>query len=67
METLVGKTSEWNLPLFIASLDLKKAFDRVEHGALFQALRDQGVEEPYISLLLEIYREPNPKTRASVR
>ena len=64
-ETLIGKTSEWNLPLFIASLDLKKAFDRVEHGALFQALRDQGAEEPYISLLLEMYRDQTATANGS--
>ena len=28
-ENLISKTLEWNLPLWMASLDLKKAFDRV--------------------------------------
>ena len=49
------KLHEWKLPLFIASLDLKKAFDRVEHKALFEALRTQGVDEPHLALLMDIY------------
>jgi retron-type reverse transcriptase len=57
VEMLVGKAAEWNLPLFIASLDLKKAFDKVDHRALFNALRSQGVSEPYIALLLELYSD----------
>jgi len=55
VEILISKTAEWNLPIFIASLDLKKAFDRIEHEALFEALRSQGVDEPHLALLMEIY------------
>ena len=51
----VHKTSEWNLPLFIASLDRKKAFDRIEHASLFAALRGQGIGEEYVALLMELY------------
>lgn len=54
-ETVCGKTLEWNVPLFTASLDLKKAFDRVEYKALFEALSAQGVDDAYISLLARLY------------
>ena len=40
---------------FPASLDLTKAFNRVEHNQLFQALREQHVPQPYIALLRAIY------------
>ena len=33
------QTNEYNLHLYIASLALKKVFDRIEYEALFQALR----------------------------
>ena len=39
----------------MASLDLKKAFDRVEHSSLFAALRQQNIDDPSIALLLDIY------------
>ena len=55
VETLASRTSEWNLPLWIASLDLRKAFDRIDHTAMVQALREQGVEDPEVALLLDLY------------
>ena len=53
-ETLILKIIEYHLPLCMVSLDLKKAFDRVHHNALFDALRGQDVGDPTIALLLEI-------------
>ena len=41
----------YGLPVWIS----KKAFDRIEHKALFEALRAQFVDEPEIALLLELY------------
>ena len=38
----------------MVSLDLKKAFDGVQHNAIFDALRGQDVGDPTIALLLEI-------------
>ena len=35
----------------VASSDLKKASDRMEHNAFFDALAKQGVESSYIQLL----------------
>ena len=49
-ETVCGKNTEWNSEIWSASLDLTKAFDRVEHSQLFQALREQHVPQPYIAL-----------------
>ncbi|GBN40131.1 Retrovirus-related Pol polyprotein from type-2 retrotransposable element R2DM, partial [Araneus ventricosus] len=40
---------------FIASLDLKKAFDSVSHEAVFTALRAQAVDPRFIELLKSIY------------
>ena len=54
---MIGETSEWNLPLWIASLDLRKAFDRVLHRPLFETLRYQNVPEGYIHLLAALYKQ----------
>jgi len=40
LETMVGKCIEWREPLWIASLDLRKASDRIEFDSLFHALSD---------------------------
>ena len=51
LESVISKTIEWNLPLWMVSIDLRKAFDRISYPALFQALREQNVPESYIQLL----------------
>ena len=55
METMVSKSLEFNTDLWVISVDLKKAFDRVEHAALFQSLRNHGLEQSYCNLLNRIY------------
>ena len=54
-ETVCGKSIEWNFIIWIARLDLTKAFVRVEHNQLFQALRGQHVPQPYIASVTAIY------------
>ena len=57
VETLVSKSLEWNFDVWCASLDLKKAFDRIEHAALFNAMSAHGVPAPYLNLIAELYQE----------
>ena len=54
-EEMISKSFEFHFPLWIVSIDLRKAFDRIEHNKLSQALRKQGLEEGYIGLLQKIY------------
>ena len=46
---------ECHLPLWVASLHLKKIFDRIEYRTLFAALWEQGIDESMIALLLDLY------------
>ena len=46
---------EWQVPVWTATLDFKKAFDTVSHHALWQALAQQGVQHGYIHLLTKLY------------
>ena len=57
LENVIGKSIEYNLPLWMVSLDMRKAFDRIEFGPLFDALRSQCDPEPYIALLMVLYEE----------
>ena len=36
---IIEKTNEYNLPLCVGFIDYEKAFDSVEHFAIFEALR----------------------------
>ena len=52
---LIEKCQEWNAELWIAAVDYKKAFDSVEHECIWQALKEQGVPQPYIHLMERLY------------
>ena len=55
-DTIVAKAIEWDFEIWCASLDLKKAFDRVEFVCVFQALERQGVPQDYVRLLRTLYK-----------
>ena len=57
LENMIGKSIEFNTPLWMASIDLRKAFDRIQYGPLFKAIRGQGISDSYIALLTELYRD----------
>ena len=52
---LAEKAREYQLPLWICAVDFKKAFDTVEHPALWTALSGQGVDKRYIAILQRLY------------
>ena len=54
---LFEKCMEWNQEIWFGLVDFEKAFDTVEHGALWNVLRGFGVDECYIHLLMKLYRD----------
>ena len=54
-DNVCARSLEYNCEIWVASIDLRKAFDRIHHPALFRALRHQGVSEGYLQLLQELY------------
>ena len=55
LENVCGKCLAWESDIWFASLDLQKAFDRIEHDFLFQALQTQGVPDTYLQVLRRLY------------
>ena len=53
---LIEKANEFGIPICIAFVDYEKAFDSVDFVPVMEALKNQGVEKPYIDILTEIYR-----------
>ena len=45
------------MPLSIGFIDYEKAFDSVEHFAIFKALRKTNINYTYMNILLNIYSQ----------
>ena len=58
---IIEKTNEYNLPLCIGFVDFEKAFDSIEHPAMFRSLRNIGINETYINILEDIYTDATAK------
>lgn len=52
---VIERYTEYNKKLYLAFVDYTKAFDTISHCALWNALKEQGVHNHYIRLLIEIY------------
>ena len=47
----------------MAFVDYEKAFDSIQHRAVFEALRKHGVQEKYINIIKETYTEGTAQVR----
>ncbi|GFO00543.1 endonuclease-reverse transcriptase [Plakobranchus ocellatus] len=56
LNQVIEKSNEYNLPLCVGFIDYEKAFDSVEHFAIFDALRKININETYVTILENIYR-----------
>jgi hypothetical protein len=57
------ETHDFQIPVWAAALDFKKAFDSVEHGSLWKALVNQGVPSGYIRILAGLYTGQTGRVR----
>ena len=60
---VLEKTTEYNIPLYMAIVDYEKAFDSIQHRAVFEALRPHGVQEKYVNIIKETYAEGTAQIR----
>ena len=67
LDSIVGKCLEWNEPLWIASLDLREAFDRTEFESLFPAFCHKQVPPPYMHFLSCLYRSQKEHSKDGLR
>ena len=56
-EVAIEYSLEFHTPLWILSMDLRKAFDTVDHDALLQSLLAHGIDEAYLSLIDLLYQD----------
>ena len=45
------------MPLWVSSMDLRKAFGSVDHGELLRGLHRHGVDESYLALIDLLYQD----------
>ena len=57
LRQVAEKSADWGLNVWIASLDLEKAFDKLYHANVDLALRDAGVDPFIIRWLMELYSD----------
>ena len=62
---VIDKMFRCNRPVWIVSLDLSKAFDRVDWNALWGALREHGVSDHLVWLLQCLYHRQTGEVRGS--
>lgn len=55
VKQLMEKSSEYNRPLCLAFIDYEKAFDSVEHWAVFNSLHRCQIDAQYVDVLRELY------------
>ena len=60
-------SDEWQIPLWVAAVDFKKAFDSVTHSAIWRALSEQGVSPSYIQLLNKLYNNQTASVKTDTR
>lgn len=53
---IIEKTKEYNINVWMAFVDFRKAFDTVEIWAIIKSLRNARVDQRYINLIENIYK-----------
>jgi retron-type reverse transcriptase len=61
---IAEKCAEFGIPLWVATLDFKKAFDSISHDSIWDAIGVQGVEPIYINALAKLYEDQSAQVFA---
>ena len=51
----------------IISIDAKKAFDKIQHPFMIQALQKVGIEGTYLNIIKAIYNKPQQTSFSTVK
>ncbi|PZC85873.1 hypothetical protein B5X24_HaOG215235 [Helicoverpa armigera] len=63
LRQILQKYKEYNKTYYLAFVDYNKAFDTIEHGFIWEALRTQGVPTKYIRILQNVYTKSKARVK----
>lgn len=63
VKQIIEKSKEYNMPLYCCFVDYSKAFDSLEHEKIWQALKNQGIENKYIRIIRNIYKNSSARIK----
>nr|ADI61822.1 endonuclease-reverse transcriptase [Bombyx mori] len=66
LNTIAEEYREKLRPLYVAFLDMEKAFDRVPRDTIWWSLRKKNVPEHYVNVIIDMYRDARSMVRTVV-
>lgn len=57
MKIIIEKSNEYGFPLHLAFIDYRKAFDSIEHWAIYNSLANSRIDHRYIQLIKQLNEE----------
>ena len=66
MNQTIEKCLEFQIDLFIALIDFRKAFDSIIHRIMWKALENQGVPKPYIETIKDMYKDLKARIKTEI-
>lgn len=64
---VTSKYKEFNKPLYVAFIDYSKAFDSINHNAIWNALQLSKIDQKYINIIKFIYANSTSKVKLETR
>ena len=66
LRQMMEKYAEKQRGLFLAFIDLEKAYDRVPRSEVWRSMRLKGVTEKYVRIVKDMYRDAKTRVRSAV-
>ncbi|XP_052745839.1 uncharacterized protein LOC128199637 [Bicyclus anynana] len=63
IEQIMEKYREFNRSLYVAFIDYSKAFDSINHSAIWKALYSLKIDQKYINIIKNIYENSTSKVK----
>lgn len=55
LRVIIEQSIEWRSPLFLMFIDFERAFDSIDHKAIWKVLRERGVPTKVVNIIAELY------------